>query len=192
MSKRLFSNEKKKPVICHSIFFLQQTCASKNFTVSENVWVFYNWWVREFKESGTPDFRCYIYYQQLFNSVTFLLDYMSHSRSSHKLTSMINVRKFLTPKFLTKWHMQTVQSQTSSLIRVYTVCHYTKYFKKLMHKKPNFDKKVWNKVFKILGHSVNFNIYMTQQNGFADDVPLKASELAYCQCVWSFMTCVSK
>ena len=53
-------------------------------------------------------------------------------------------------KFLAKWHMQTVQTQIS-LIRVYTVCHLTKYFKKQLHKKQNLSQKnVQNKEFKIL------------------------------------------
>ena len=46
-----------------------------------------------------------------------------------------NFRKFQTPKFLIKWHMQTVQTQIrlllkESLIRVYNVCHFIKHFKK--------------------------------------------------------------
>ena len=52
----------------------------------------------------------------------------------------MNVLKFPTPKCLTKWHMQTVQTQIS-LIRVYTVCHSMKYFKKQLHKKHNLG---WN------------------------------------------------
>ena len=40
----------------------------------------------------------------------------------------------------------------SSLIRVYTVCHSTKYFKKQLHKSKNLTKKVWNKVFEISGY----------------------------------------
>ena len=47
----------------------------------------------------------------------------------------VNVLKFRTQKLLIKWHMQTEQTLIrlllrSSLIRVYTVCHSTKYFKK--------------------------------------------------------------
>ena len=40
----------------------------------------------------------------------------------------------------------------SSLIRVYTVCHSTKYFVKQLNKKQNLGKKVLNKAFKISGH----------------------------------------
>ena len=42
----------------------------------------------------------------------------------------VNVFRFRTRKFLTKWQMQTMQNQIrrSSLIRVYTVCHSTKHF----------------------------------------------------------------
>ena len=40
----------------------------------------------------------------------------------------------------------------SSLIRVYTVCHSTKYSKKQLYKKQKLFQKVWNKVFEILGH----------------------------------------
>ena len=44
---------------------------------------------------------------------------------------MVNVLSFCTSKFLTKWHMQTVDpdqtaSEGGSLIRVYTVCNSTK------------------------------------------------------------------
>ena len=46
--------------------------------------------------------------------------------------------------------MQTVQTQIR-LIRIYAVCHSTKYLKKQLHEKQNLDKKVWIKVFKILG-----------------------------------------
>ena len=31
-------------------------------------------------------------------------------------------------------------------------CHFTKYFKKQLHKKQNLSQKVWNQVFKIFGH----------------------------------------
>ena len=45
----------------------------------------------------------------------------------------VMVLKFRTPKFIINWHMQTVQIQIrlllrSSLIRIYTVCHFIKYF----------------------------------------------------------------
>ena len=55
---------------------------------------------------------------------------------------MVNVLKFLTPKFPTKWHMQTVQTQIKlcSLIKVFTVCHSTKHFKKQLHKKQTFGQ----------------------------------------------------
>ena len=59
------------------------------------------------------------------------------------LKSMVNVLKFRTPKFLTKWHMQTVQTQIrllQSLIWVYTVCHSIKPFKRKLHKKQNWTK----------------------------------------------------
>ena len=48
----------------------------------------------------------------------------------------LNVLNFCTPKFLTKWYMQTMQTQIRQS-RVYTVYHSTKYLKK---------------VFKTLGH----------------------------------------
>ena len=63
---------------------------------------------------------------------------------------MVNVLKFRTPKFLTKCHIQTMQTQIrltlqcswgSSLIRVFTVCHSTKHFKRPMHKKQNLSRK---------------------------------------------------
>ena len=73
----------------------------------------------------------------------------------------VNVLKFCTLTCLTKSHMQTVQTQIrlllrSSLIRVYTVCYSTKYFKKKLHQKQNSGKKKKKKkltnVFKFLGH----------------------------------------
>ena len=39
----------------------------------------------------------------------------------------------------------------SNLIRGYTVCHFPKYFKKQLHKSNSLARKVWNKVFEILG-----------------------------------------
>ena len=43
------------------------------------------------------------------------------------------------------------QTARSSLIRVYTVCHSTLYFKKQLPKKQNLGQKnVWNKVLEIL------------------------------------------
>ena len=73
----------------------------------------------------------------------------------------VNLLKFWTPKFLTKCHMQTVEAHIrlllrSSLIRVFTVGHSTKHFKRQMHKKQNLAKKVRNNVFEILGHLPNY------------------------------------
>ena len=52
------------------------------------------------------------------------------------------VLKFRTPKGLTKWHMQTMPTQIRLLlIRVYIVCHSTKYFKKQLHKKQILSLK---------------------------------------------------
>ena len=38
------------------------------------------------------------------------------------------------------------------LIRVYTVCLFNKYFRNNFRKAKFWAKKVWNKVFEILGH----------------------------------------
>ena len=38
------------------------------------------------------------------------------------------------------------------MIRVYTICHSTKYFKEQLRKKQNLGKKIQNQVFEILGH----------------------------------------
>ena len=64
--------------------------------------------------------------------------------------------QFRTPKFLTKWRMQTVQTQIKLLLKEQSdqglpclPCHLKK---KKMYKKAEFSQKVWNKVFKILGH----------------------------------------
>ena len=56
----------------------------------------------------------------------------------------VNVLKFRKPESLKKWNMQTVQIQIRlllSLIRVYTVCHSTKYFKEQLHKKQTLGQK---------------------------------------------------
>ena len=53
----------------------------------------------------------------------------------------VNILKFHTPKFPTKWHVQR-----SSLIRVYSVSDSTKYFKKKkLYKKQNLGKKTIEK-----------------------------------------------
>ena len=44
------------------------------------------------------------------------------------------------------------KTKRSSLIRIYTVCHSTMYFKQQEHKNNIQAKIVWNKVFEILGH----------------------------------------
>ena len=73
-------------------------------------------------------------------------------------TDTVNILKFHTPKV---WQNVTCKqcrprsdcSWRSSLIRVYTDCHSTKYFKKQLHKKQNLGKKsMEKKKFKILGH----------------------------------------
>ena len=48
--------------------------------------------------------------------------------------------KILYTKVSENWHIQTVQAQLR-LLRVYTVCHSTKYFKKQLHKKQNLGHK---------------------------------------------------
>ena len=72
------------------------------------------------------------------------------------LTDTINVLKFQTPKCLTKWHMQPVQTQIrlllkESLIRVYTVCHLLSILRSKRIKSKIQAKIVWNNVFEILG-----------------------------------------
>ena len=72
----------------------------------------------------------------------------------------INVLKFHTSKFLTKWHMQTVQTKfllhmKEQSDQVYTVCHSTTIciLRNNCIKKQNFyAKQVQNKVFESLGH----------------------------------------
>ena len=67
---------------------------------------------------------------------------------------MVNVLKFHTPKCLTKWYMQTVQTQIRLLLKEQSDqglhCLSFQYFKKEQHKKQNVGQKVWNKVFEIL------------------------------------------
>ena len=61
----------------------------------------------------------------------------------------VHVLKFCTPRFLTKWLWKQCRPRSdcswrSSVIRVSTVCHSTKYLKKQLHKNKIFAKKVWN------------------------------------------------
>ena len=130
-----------------------------------------------------PVCNVYILYTGLTDwRVSHFLFFKNHSVINN---SMVNILKFYTPKFLRKCYMQTVQTQNfwlniickqcrprsdcswrSSLIRVYTVCHSIKYFKKQLHKKQNLCKPpppppppkkkkkkkiICNKIFKILG-----------------------------------------
>ena len=53
--------------------------------------------------------------------------------------STVNVLKFLTPKFSDK--MPYTNSADLDQIRVFTVCHSTKHFKRQMHKKQNLRHK---------------------------------------------------
>ena len=48
---------------------------------------------------------------------------------------------------------------TSSLIRVYTVCHSTEYFMRQLHKMQNLGQNICNKVLEILGHLPYNKIY---------------------------------
>ena len=56
---------------------------------------------------------------------------------------MVDVLKFRTPKFLTKRHMQTVQTQIGLLLKeqsdqvLHCLPFYYKHFKRQMHKKQN-------------------------------------------------------
>ena len=56
------------------------------------------------------------------------------------LCIMVHVLKSWIPKCLTKCRMQTVQTQIRLLIRIYTVYHSTKYFKKRLHKKQTLGQ----------------------------------------------------
>ena len=71
---------------------------------------------------------------------------------------MVNILKLSYTKLSDKMSYANIadSDQTASegsLVRVYTVCHSTKYFKKQLHKKQDLGKKIWNKVLEILGHS---------------------------------------
>ena len=65
---------------------------------------------------------------------------------------MVNVLNFV-HESLTKWHMQTVQTQIRLLLRVYTVCQSTDYFRK------HLAKSVQNEMFEIL----EYLLYMFEQ-----------------------------
>ena len=54
--------------------------------------------------------------------------------------SMVTILKFCTQTFLTKWHRKC------SLIMVYTICHFTKYFEKLTQKKKKKNKQQRSKI----------------------------------------------
>ena len=59
---------------------------------------------------------------------------------------MVNVHKFCPPKSLIIWHIKTSRPRSdcafrSSLIKIYTVCHFTKCFKKQLHKNKNLGQK---------------------------------------------------
>ena len=72
---------------------------------------------------------------------------------------MVNVLNVHAPKFLTKMHVQNVQTQLRLLLlRVYTVSYSTKKFQDRPHKQT-LGQKVWNKVFEILGHLPYLNFY---------------------------------
>ena len=77
-----------------------------------------------------------------------VLDVLQGTVSDRDLLGFNNFRyfkclKILYPKILTNWHMQTVQTQTRLLlIRVYTVCHSTKYFRKQLRKSQDLGPKL--------------------------------------------------
>ena len=52
------------------------------------------------------------------------------------------------------------------MIKVYTVCLSTKYFKQLVYKKVILAKIVWNKVFEILGQLLYWNFVLLFQENF--------------------------
>ena len=74
------------------------------------------------------------------------------------IVGQVNVLKFCTPKFLTKWHMQRMQIQIRQLLKeqsdqgLHCLPFCLEYFEEQLHKKQNTGKKVWNLVFEILGH----------------------------------------
>ena len=68
----------------------------------------------------------------------------------------VNFLKFCTPKFKQNGMYKQCRPRSdcswrSSLIRVYTVCHFMKYRNNCLEKQ-NLGQKVWSKVFEILGH----------------------------------------
>ena len=74
---------------------------------------------------------------------------------SYRPQYMVNVLKFCSPKWLTKWHMQTVQTQIRLLLKELSDqgLHFPLgILRNNSIKSKNLAKKVWNKVFEILGH----------------------------------------
>ena len=71
--------------------------------------------------------------------------------------TIVNVLKFCLTKFLTKWHMQTVQTQIRLLLKEQSDqgLHCLPFYclKKQLHKKQkNMEEKLWNKIFGHLSH----------------------------------------
>ena len=66
--------------------------------------------------------------------------------------------RFHTPKFLMKWHMQTVKTQIRPFLKEQSdqglhCLPFYKVFLKQLHEKQTFGQnKVWNKVLEIIGH----------------------------------------
>ena len=82
--------------------------------------------------------------------------YFSEKKKRKKHTSMVNsYANSVDPD----------QTAPEGLIRVYTVCHLTTYFKKKKCIKSKIlAKKVWNKVFEILGHLYSMKLPQHKAN----------------------------
>ena len=68
---------------------------------------------------------------------------------------MVNVLNFKTPKFLTKWHMQTVYTPIRLLLQEHSDqgLHCLPFWETIEEKANLEPKNVWHKVFRILKHS---------------------------------------
>ena len=75
------------------------------------------------------------------NMVSFLV---CKSTEYYLIHTMVYVLKFCAQKFLTKWHVQTVQTQIRLHLKEKSdqgVCHSTMYFEKQLHRKQNLGQK---------------------------------------------------
>ena len=122
----------------YSRLSLSQTPRYQNFQFEITaVWDNRSWNVKNIKQNSTNIIQKLVWLKQQFELSAMRVNCID----------MVNVLKFPTPKFLTKCYIckqcrpRSDCSWRSSLIRVFTVCHSIKHFKRQMHKKQNLRQK---------------------------------------------------